>query len=755
MQPGDDPPEGGDATAWLAAVVQSSQDAIVGTDLDGVIISWNAGAERIFGYSAAEVIGHDAGMLRPPDIEAEASRLTARVARGERIEHRVVRVRKDGSRVTLASVSTPIRNAAGEVIGIATVARDLAAQERADALFRSLVETAPDAMVCVDEQGVIALVNAQAEWLFGYARDELIGRPVETLVPADLRTAHAAHRRDYVADPHTRPMGVGLELAAVRKDGRMLPVEISLSAVQTEDGLLVTAAIRDATEQRHAAIVSASGDAIVSHALDGTVTAWNAGAERLYGFSAAEMIGRVAPRLVPPDRVHDVDPAIERVRGGQPSAEVETQVVRKDGTRIDISATLSPLRDESGAVIGTSSIARDITEAKRVRDALRVSEARKSAMLEAALDGVITIDHTGAIVEFNTAAERQFGYDRDEAVGRPMAELIIPPALREAHRAGLSQCLATGEGPLLGVRVEMPAMRADGTEFPVELAISRVEVPGAPLFTAHLRDLTEQNKAEAEQRELARRLAEYERLESLGRLAGGVAHDFNNLLGLIQIYASIAERRADDPQLAAAIEHIRDAADQGARLTRQLLIVGRREPTQPELVQINSVIANLGDLLTGSIGASIRIDRRLDPDLPEVHADRVRLEQMLINLTLNARDAMPDGGTLTIGTATTRVEEADARLPPGLTPGQYIELTVADTGIGMSDEVRQHIFEAFFTTKPADRGTGLGLATVHSIVDEAGGSIEVESSPGRGSSFRILLPAAERGAEHNDPATTN
>ncbi|HZC72733.1 MAG TPA: PAS domain S-box protein [Jatrophihabitans sp.] len=613
-------PTGGDASAWLAAIVQSSHDAIVGTSLDGVIVSWNAGAERIFGYRADEIIGHDAAMLRPPDIDAEVARLTSRIAHGERIEHRVVRVRKDGSLVTLFSVSTPIRDDSGAVVGTATVARDLVGQERADALFRSLVETAPDATVCVDERGVIALANAQAERLFGYTREELIGQAVEVLVPEDARPLHVAHRRDYLADPRARPMGAGLELVAVCKDGRKLPVEISLSAVRTEEGLLVSAAIREVTERRQAAIVATSGDAIVARSLDGTVLAWNAGAERLYGYPAEAMIGRVAPFLVPPDRTDDVGDVLEQVRGGEPRAELETQIVRKDGTRIDIAATLSPVRDTAGTVIGTSSIARDVTEARRI---------------------------------------------------------------------------------------------------------------------------------DAEQRALNQRLAGYERLESLGRLAGGVAHDFNNLLGIIQIYASVAETHAEDPRLRTAIEHIRDAADQGTRLTRQLLLVGGGDPAEPTVIQLNNVIADLGDLLRGSLGGQVRIDTSLDPGVPEVLADRGRLEQMLINLALNARDAMPDGGMLRIATSAARIDDDGAWLQPALAAGDYVELTVADTGTGMSAEVQEHIFEAFFTTKPADQGTGLGLATVHGIVDEAGGSIEVESTPDVGTSFRILLPAADSTISQN------
>ncbi len=740
------------ARSWLAAIVQSSQDAIVGTTLDGGIMNWNAGAERIFGYTADEMVGHDASILRPPGSEGEVARLTARMGRGERVEHRVVRARKDGTAVTLLVTSTPILDASGAVVGMASVARDLDEQERAEAMFRSLVEAAPDATVCVDDQGVIALVNAQAEQLFGYARDEMIGRRVEMLVPDGAKDIHPGHRGGYFADPVPRPMGAGRELAACRKDGSEFPAEISLSAVRTQDGTLVSATVRDGTERRHAAIVASSSDAIIGRSLDGTITSWNGGAERMYGYTAAEAIGSDLAMMVPPERSGELPGMAKRARRGEPTGQFETQRVRKDGTTIEVSVTISPIRDAAGSVVGTSAVARDITESKRAVEELRAVEARKSAILESALDCLVTMDHQGNIVEFNPAAERVFGYRRDQVLGQPMAELIIPPPLRDAHKAGLKRYLETGEGPVLGQRLELPAVRADGTEFPVELAITRVELPGPPVFTAYLRDLTDRKRIEAERQALGERLRQSERLESLGQLAGGVAHDFNNLLGVILNYAAfVAEETAGNPAINADAEQIRTAAERGARLTRQLLIVGRREAIRPAVLDLNAIITDIHDLLSRSIGEQVELTVSPSSGLPAIRADRGQIDQVLLNLAVNARDAMPAGGTLHIATQVADLDEDYLRLHPDARQGRHVELTVTDTGTGIPPEIADRIFEPFFTTKPQGQGTGLGLATVYGIVTEAGGSLSVHSEPGTGTTFRLLFPAVDQPAA---PAAT-
>jgi PAS domain S-box-containing protein len=856
--------------SWMHEVVQSSQDAIIATTLEGIILNWNSGAERIFGYSAAEMVGQSASLLRPPSSETEIGRLTTRISRGERIEHRVVRLRKDGTAVTLISNSTPIRDAEGAVIGTATIAHDLDEQERADAVFRSLLEAAPDAMVCVNDQGVISLVNTQAEQLFGYPRQELIGKGVELLVPDRSKAEHPAHRAQYFADPEPRQMGAAGELVARRRDGTEFVAEIALSAIDTQDGTLVSATIRDGTERQQAAIVASSADAMIGRAMDGTITSWNAAAERMYGFSAAEALGTDMAIVVPASRAGELTELTARVRRGEPVENHETQRVRKDGVTIDVAVTLSPILDTHAEIVGTSSVARDITMARRALAASRVLEARTSAILESAMDSIISMDHHGRIVEFNPAAERTFGYTRTDAIGQTMAELIIPPALRHRHQRGLAHFLATGEAPIFGERLDLTALHADGTEFPVELTVTKVDLPGEPLFTGYLRDLSEKRRAESDLAESARlleamldnspalicltdvdgrflhmnrpleaalgiepgrakgmtssdiwapgaarryrekdllvlttgkpieyesvaphpdgdrtyltskfpvfdiagetyaiasiatditegkaaeterellgeRLRQSERLETLGQLAGGVAHDFNNLLGVILNYAEfVREGTADRPEVSADVQQIRRAAERGAELTRQLLIVGRREAIRHEVLQVKSIVDDVRELLVRSIGAHIELITTTDGPLPTVRADRGQMEQVLLNLAINARDAMPDGGTLTIATRVADLDDDYARLHPDATSGRHIEVRVSDTGVGMTADVAGHMFEPFFTTKPRGHGTGLGLATVYGIVTGAGGSVSVYSEPGLGTTFRLLLPAADQ-----------
>jgi PAS domain S-box-containing protein len=869
------------ARAWLEDVVKSSQDAIIGTTVDGIILNWNDGAERIFGYTSEEMVGRNATLLRPPGSEDETAQLTTRIGRGERIEHRVVRVRKDGTTVTLLASSTPIRDSSGAVVGTASVARDVGEKERADAIFSSLVEAAPDAMVCVDAGGVVRLVNAEAERLFGYARDELVGGSVETLVPDRASDVHPTHRERYFEHPVPRPMGAGQELSGRRKDGSEFPVEISLSAIRTEDGLLVSATIRDGTERRQAAIVASTADAVIGRDLDGTITSWNAGAERMYGYTPAEAVGNRLDALLPLGHANELPEQTARMLRGEPVAHYESKRRSKDGRVIDVSVTVSPIHDPFGTVVGTSSVARDITQSKLALEALRAAEARKSAILEAALDCVITIDHRGRVVEFNPAAERVFGYAREAVVGRNMAELIIPPSRRAEHAAGLERYLTTGEGPILGQRLELIARRADGSEFPVELAVTTVEIEGQPIFTGYLRDLTEQKRvqgelaesqqllqamldnspalititdadgryrfvnqrvadtfgidrdeavgrtgedlwppdlaadyrardlevlgtgqplqyesvaahpdgyhtyltvkfpifdaagtaqatasiatditelkrAEAERTLLGERLRQSERLESLGQLAGGVAHDFNNLLGAILNYASfVSEATVDQPSVHADVQQIRAAAERGARLTRQLLIVGRREAIRPETMQLNLIVADIRELLSRTIGEHIELVVKSAPALPAIRADRGQIEQILLNLAVNARDAMPGGGTLSIATSVADLDAGYVRLHPDAREGRHVELSVSDTGVGMAGEVMAHIFEPFFTTKPTGQGTGLGLATVYSIVAAAGGSLGVYSEPGIGSTFRVLLPASEEASVAPAPAAVD
>ena len=457
------------------------------------------------------------------------------------------------------------------------------------------------------------MVNAQVEKLFGYNRDELLGEPVEILVPESMRAIHVHHREDYFAHPVSRPMGAGMDLAARRKDGTEFPAEILLAAIETEGGLLVSAAIRDGTERKQVAIIASSSDAITSQTIDGIITSWNPAAERIYGYLAGEVLGRNIELVIPPDRREHERALIARVAAGMSNGELETVRLRRDGSLVDLAKTLAPITDASGVVVGVSTIARDITERK----------------------------------------------------------------LAEADRLALEA-----------------------------------------------------------------RLNQSQRLESLGQLAGGVAHDFNNLLAVILNYASfVADEVTDNAAAQADIEAIRTAAQRAARLTHQLLTFARREPIQPEVLDLNALVAEVKSLLSHTIGENVKLTVHLADELLTIRADRGQIEQVLMNLAVNSRDAMGEGGTLTIETAMVQLDGDDARLRPQAAAGRYAQLSVSDTGVGMTDDVAPHAFDPFFSTKPRGDGSGLGLATVYGIVTEGGGSTSLYSEPGLGTTIRIYLPA--------------
>jgi PAS domain S-box-containing protein len=370
----------------------------------------------------------------------------------------------------------------------------------------------------------------------------------------------------------------------------------------------------------------------------------------------------------------------------------------------------------------------------------RASEARKGAILSAALDCIITIDHQGRIVEFNPAAERTFGYTAAEALGQELAELIVPPPLREQHRRGLAHYLTSGHGPVIGRRLELTARRADGSEFPVEVAIIAIPTDGPPMFTGFLRDISERRRAEEALHQSEAQLRQSQKMEAVGRLAGGVAHDFNNLLTVITGRTELLLLRlpADDPR-RRDIELVRKTADRASSLTHQLLAFSRKQMLQPRVLDLNGVAATMAQMLKPLIGETIELITLLDPALGRVKADPAQIEQILMNLAVNARDAMPQGGRLTIETANVELDDAFVEEHPGSSTGPHAMIRVRDTGTGMSAEVQAHVFEPFFTTKGVGKGTGLGLATVYGIVKQHGGYVGIESAPGEGTSVSVYL----------------
>jgi len=381
-------------------------------------------------------------------------------------------------------------------------------------------------------------------------------------------------------------------------------------------------------------------------------------------------------------------------------------------------------------------------------------------LLEGAPDAMVCVDRRGRIALVNAQTERLFGYQRDELVGQPV-EMLVPDAARRAHLAHRARYMADPHPRPMGVGMELSARRRDRSTFPAEISLSVIDTDDGLLVLTAVRDVTERLelraererlRSQAERDKLERQLQQSQRLESLGQLAGGVAHDFNNLLAVISNYAAfVGEEVAKDgaqvdwQSVRDDVRQIELAAERAAGLTHQLLAFARRDVMQPRPLDLNEIIAGVEQLLIRTLGEHVILKTDLAPRLCAVLADPGQIEQVLVNLAVNARDAMPSGGTLVVQTSVTGIDEYHAASRVGLPSGQYACMKISDTGVGMPRDVVDRAFEPFFTTKPKDQGTGLGLATVYGIVTQIRGYVQIYSEPGIGTTVTILLPATDQG----------
>jgi PAS domain S-box-containing protein len=574
----------------------------------------------------------------------------------------------------------------------------------------------------------------------------------------------------------------------------------------------------------------------------------NPAAQRMLGYTAQEIAQVGLPALHPASEWERLQGFYELASRENAPTKTQCRVLVHDGTE-RIALVSSARVGLDGKSVDLIEIV-DVTSSLQVEQDLGESQARQGAMIEAAPDAIVSMDHAGRILEFNPAAERIFGYRREDVLGQDLANLVIPSDLRDRHRQGIERTMASGDSRMLGRPMEIPALRSDGSSFPIELTIARISSTGAPVFTGFIRDLTERKRAEdalrsaqdrfrtliqesnllvfgldregvytvsagkglsalgrregevvgrsiydvyhdhpeilasvdrclageeftaplevkgisfeahfkpernergeivglfgfasdvTERKQLETQLRHAQKMEAVGRLAGGVAHDFNNLLTVIQGQSEmlLSKMPPRDPARSGA-EEIQKAVERGVLLTRQLLAFSSKNVVMPEDLDAGEVVRSMESLLHRLIGPNVRLVTRTGKWPLHVRADRGQLEQVLANLAVNARDAMPQGGNLCIEVSA--AEFGEGAKGPSVPSGPYVVLSVSDQGCGMTPEVMSHLFEPFFTTKEQGKGTGLGLSVVYGIVRQSGGDVLVESEPGRGSTFRVCLP---------------
>ncbi|HTW62218.1 MAG TPA: PAS domain S-box protein [Terracidiphilus sp.] len=621
-----------EARARLAAIVESSEDAIIGKDLTGTVTAWNKGAEKLFGYAAGEIIGQSIRKLLLPGDEAEEDEILRRISQGETIQHSERKRRKKSGEVIEVSVTiSPIRNSRGEIVGASKIARDITQSRRTSEALREsqqrltgIIDSAMDAIITVDEQQRVVLFNAAAERMFLCSQAGALGKPIDQFIPERFRALHSRHIRNFADTGMTsRAMGELGSLWALRSDGEEFQIEASISQVEWQGRKLFTV------------------------------------------------------------------------------------------------------------------ILRDVTERKRAEEHARQSEEKfAKAFKSSPIAIAITTRGDGRYVDANEALLKMLGYEENEVVGHSVTELDLW-ADREQRAEVLEKLKQNGNVRSL----QVPLKVKSGAERIVSLSMEAIVLDGVDCILTTMFDMSET-------RNLERQLAQSQKMEAVGQLTGGIAHDFNNLLGVVVGNLDLLERQVAWNEVAVKrVQAALRAAGRGAELTRRLLAFSRREQLNPAPVAIEAVIHDLVELAKRTMGPEIRIATRCDEEMPPVFVDAAGLETALLNLALNARDAMPKGGSLVFSAHLADLSGGNALVQAAeLAPGKYARIAVSDSGSGMSRETLDRAFEPFFTTKPRDKGTGLGLAMVYGFIKQSGGAIRLYSEVGYGTTVSIYLPLAAQPA---------
>ena len=485
-------------------------------------------------------------------------------------------------------------------------------------------------------------------------------------------------------------------------------------------------------------MVDTAVDGVILIDAAGIILMFNPACERLFGYPASEVVGRNVKILMPAPfhEEHDLhlghyqETAERRIIG------IRREVVgsRKDGTTFPMDLSVGESRQEDETVF--VGIIHDLTERRHQERVLIQFAARMHAVVETAVDGVILIDAHGLVSVFNPACERLFGYTAEEVIGRNV-KMLMPAPFHGEHDGYLSNYRNTGERKIIGIGREVTGSRKDGSTFPMDLSVGEAKQDGESIFVGIIHDLSERKRTEEQ-------LVQAQKMEVVGQLSGGIAHDFNNLLTVIIGNAELLGAKLKvRPDLKQYCETIIHAGERGAELTQRLLAFSRKQSLVPISFDCNELIKDMQLILRRTLRENVEIRVNLDQTLAHGYADPSQLESAILNLALNAQDAMSQGGTLSISTESAILDHSYQDGHPEVVPGNYMLITVTDDGTGMSPEVRDRVFEPFFTTKEVGKGSGLGLSMVYGYVKQSNGHVAVYSEPGLGTSVRLYLPTAK------------
>ena len=606
----------------------------------------------------------------------------------------------------------------------------------------SLIDFSVDAVVLADADGIIQWANAATPAVFGHDAAGLAGLRLVELIESGDRDGWQQLSSALFDHPDVPGRGT---FRVRHKDGGLRWIEaVARNLLQEPRVGAIVIYFRDVTDRkateealkasqdRYGHLFNSAADVIFEADAEGCFRFVNPHTLRVFEYRADEVIGRRFTEFIRADyRPHIFNHYYRQTTEGTTNSYVEFPAITKSGREVWLGQNAWLISDAAGKFVGMQAVARDITERHGAEEALRAAEAKFRGLVEQSLMGVYILQNE-RLVYLNPKAAELLGHSQQEMLDAPNAFVFI----HEQDRALVNDQLSRlGPGGVTSVQMTVRGMRKDGETIQVEAYCSMTEFAGHPAILATVNDISDRVKLEDQ-------LRQAQKMEAIGRLAGGIAHDFNNLLTAIRGNAELMSHRVKaDPAMAAEVDEILHAADRAASLTRQLLAFSRKQVLQPVPLDINEIVAAVARMARRLIGTEVQLRLDLAESVPHVLADPAQVEQLLLNLIVNARDAMPGGGMITVHSANVRLHSQSPEiLQSAVAPGPFVLLAVSDDGIGMDQATQARIFEPFFTTKETGRGTGLGLSSVYGVVRQTGGVITVTSERGKGATFRVYLP---------------